>query len=196
MPRTKQTSLKSSGEWDSRKSQAPRKKPAGSATTSGPAKSAGSCIADGKSGKRKFKPSTIVRKKVYKMTVGSGAEDQNFYHKAPFQNLVRDITRLCGGTDVRYTRDALSRIQAATEQWQCDLFEQVDANVRFRGRCTAKPKDISHALKNDRHATAEAVIRRLIAKEQWNPTLQRLDNMSSFRTPSKTSEKGVDGRGN
>eukprot|EP01098_Paradermamoeba_levis_P005110 TRINITY_DN2172_c0_g3_i2.p1 TRINITY_DN2172_c0_g3~~TRINITY_DN2172_c0_g3_i2.p1 ORF type:complete len:159 (+),score=39.38 TRINITY_DN2172_c0_g3_i2:132-608(+) len=150
MARTKQTARRSSG------GKAPSKVPKNKAQRAKPAAAPGKPIVPKAAAKpgvtaakpkkpHRWRPGTAALMEIRRLQKGVDM----LIRKAPFQRLVREIAQdFCRASDqqeFRWTMDALSALQEASEAYLVHLFEDANLCAIHARRVTIQPKDIQLA---------------------------------------------------
>jgi histone H3 len=136
MARTKQTARKSTG------GRAPPRTLASKASRKAVPSNLG-----GQGGVKKphrFRPGTVALREIRKYQKNS----ELLIRKAPFQRLVREVTRdvkLTGTSDFRFQSHALAALQEAAEAYLVGLFEDTNLCCIHAKRVTIFPKDMQLA---------------------------------------------------
>ena len=128
MARTKQTARKSAG------GKAPRKQLAAKAARQT------APVAQGVRKPHRYRPGTVALREIRKYQKSTDL----LIRKLPFQRLVREISQDYK-TDMRYTKDAMTALQEASEAYLVGLFEDTNLCAIHAKRVTIMPKDIQLA---------------------------------------------------
>lgn len=138
MARTKQSARASTG------GKAPRKQLAAKASrmsNSAPARKAAP-VAQGVKKPHRYRPGTVALREIRKYQKSTDL----LIKKLPFQRLVREISQDFSTQDsIRYTKDAMTALQEASEAYLVGLFEDTNLCAIHAKRVTIMPKDMKLA---------------------------------------------------